>query len=100
LSVKKNKKKNFQELVDKYLSSVNLTLSQACTSSRRAQEYMLVYKVFESLNIEQYQNMNNRGHNNDKNNSKNSNHVQINYDLIEKSIKVYKTHQNVKDLDI
>jgi hypothetical protein len=78
---------------------VNLTLSRARTSSRRAREYMLVYKAFESLNIKQYQNTNNREHSSDKNNSINSNHVHINYNLIEKSIKVYKTHRNVKDFD-
>jgi hypothetical protein len=95
----KRTKKGFQELVDKCLSNVNLTLSRARTSSRRAREYMLVYKAFESLDIKQYQNTNNREHNSAKKENINSNSVYINYNLIEKSIKVYKTHRNAKDFD-
>jgi hypothetical protein len=95
----KENKKRFQELVDKCLSNVNLTLSWAHTSSRCAHEYMLIYKGFESLNTKQYQNTNIRVHNSGKNNIVNSNHVKVNYNLIEKSIKVYKTHRNVKDFD-
>jgi hypothetical protein len=59
-----------------------------------------MYKTFESLNTNQYQNTNNKVDNNDNNKRTNHNHVQINYNLIEKSIKVYKTHCNVKDFDI
>jgi hypothetical protein len=89
-------KKKFRALVDECLLVENLTLTWIWMSSRQAQEYMIAYKVFDAV----YRDTS-LGQSTPVGwelNSKWSD-VSLNHDLIEKSMKMYKMHQNICDID-
>jgi hypothetical protein len=91
---RKRSKKKFRELVDECLSVANLTLVRSRMCSRRAREYMIAYKVFDAIyhedqcTIEGAESESKWGD------------VNLNHELIEKSMKMYKTHRNVRDIDV
>jgi hypothetical protein len=93
---RKRSKAKFMELVSECLSAVNITLSHVRKCSRRAREYIIAYKVFAQVQRDeqstQQVNGTEQGTGIDES-------TQLNFDLIEKSIKTYKTHRNVMDFD-
>jgi hypothetical protein len=90
---RKSNKQKFRQLVDECLSSTHLTLSRIRKCSRRAREYMLVYRAVERVTQDRI----NESDNGDQTNP--SIKQQLNYELIEKSIKTYKSHRNAIDFD-
>jgi len=87
----KRSKDTFLKLVRRCTSTEDvLSVDQVRKCSRRAREYMLAYKSFEVLG--------NRNENGDAN-FFGEHVVTLNYKLIEKSIKTYKTHRNCLDTD-
>jgi hypothetical protein len=87
---RKRTKHGFRALVDDCLSTThNLTIDRVRKCSRRAREYMLAYKAFEELQTES------SGDGGDDSAILSF----LNFELVEKSIKSYKTHRNAKDFD-
>jgi hypothetical protein len=102
LSRKKSKEK-FEGLVNECLSRNNLTLSHVRKCSRRVREYMRAYKMFEKAGYTGNQSAQQVGQDNHESNKSNKTRdmsVQLNYELIEKTIKTYKSHRNARDFDV
>jgi hypothetical protein len=107
----KRTKKKYRELVDECLSVVNLTKTRVRKCSRRAREYMLAYLAYDSIKKEHAERTGSRvSHSADAvavaaNTSPPQTGKDIdrllymNYKLIEKSIKTFKTHRNARDFD-
>jgi hypothetical protein len=66
-------------------------------SAQRVQECMVLYKAYKRVALEERVAGNRGAHRNQYCTS--TDMVQFNYNLIEKSIKTYKTHCNAKDFD-
>jgi hypothetical protein len=88
---RKRRKESFGELVDKCLCTErNLQLEKVRKCSRRARDYMVAYKAIEEL----------QGQKKTKQTTCNSVTTdnkpcfEVNYHLIEKVMKMYKTHRN------
>jgi hypothetical protein len=91
--IRKRSKRKFMELVTDCLGQDNLSLSRVRKCSRRAREYMKAYKAFDDITHERSSTQP------ESDNTLTDSNVQVNYELIEKSIKTYKTHRNVRDFD-
>jgi hypothetical protein len=94
---RKRRKESFRLLVNECLcTSGNLKIDKVQKCSRRARDYIVAYKAIKVIQ-------------NKKNINKKTNHgselkhdkktFEVNYHLIEKAMKLYKTHQNTGDFD-
>jgi hypothetical protein len=93
--VRKRTKEAFRTLVDESLSLDNLDIVRVRKCSRRAREYMLLYKAYAQV-------MRSEGNKlpiSEINNRLQGLPTTLNYELIEKSIKTYKSHRNARDFD-
>jgi hypothetical protein len=97
LSMKRSKDQ-FRRLVNDSLSTKNLTLGRVRKCSKRARDYMLAYSAFESVSFE----MSGTPQllNGIRNGTDCSGRMKLNLDLIEKTMKVFKTHRNARDFDV
>jgi hypothetical protein len=112
----KKTKGAFQQLVEQCLSRENLSIAKVRKCSRRAREYMLAYKAFELVQEEHRA----RVHQTCKGAAASRRTLQtrtglsdtrqtgsktdpidmtFDYNLIQKSIKTYKSHRNARDFD-
>jgi hypothetical protein len=92
----KRTKGKFRLLVQECLSLTNLTKHSVRMSSRRAREYMLLYKTLHQMQLEQ------KAAANSNRNPSLPNHREpfnFNHELIEKTMKTYKSHRNAQDFD-
>jgi hypothetical protein len=94
---RKRSKAKFIELVHESLSGCNITLGQVRKCSRRAREYIIAYKVFDQVKCDIHSTQHKDGM---RGETECNESVQLNFDLIEKTIKAFKTHRNVADIDV
>jgi hypothetical protein len=98
----KRSKQSFRALVDKCLSPTNkLDIITVRKCARRAREYMVLYKAYERVLQQQKRQKSSV----EKDVDTSTDGIDdfktfFNYDLIEKSIKTYKTHRNIRDFDV
>jgi hypothetical protein len=92
----KRSKAKFMELVSECLSAVNIMLSHVRKCSCHVREYIIAYKVFAQVQRDEKSTQQVNG---TKQGTGIDVSTQLNFDLIEKSIKTYKTHWNVMDFD-
>jgi hypothetical protein len=113
----KQTKQTFHRLVDECLSRHNLTTAKVRKCSRRAREYMLAYKAFELVQDEykdqvhstsngttaekrtRHNKQSGRGVAKQKGTQNDPIDMTFDYNLIQKSIKTYKSHRNARDFD-
>jgi hypothetical protein len=99
---RKRSKEFFRSLVEESLSVANLTLSRVRKCSKRARDYMLAYKAFAVMEMDGDGTVPTElgTHGIDVVRAgDNTNKVVMNYSLIEKTMKTFKTHRNAKDFD-
>jgi hypothetical protein len=103
---RKRTKKKYRELVDECLSVVNLTKTRVRKCSRRAREYMLAYLAYDAIKKEHEDRMTRSRVSNTaadahptQTDTTLDTLLHMNYKLIEKSIKTFKTHRNARDFD-
>ncbi len=94
--LRKRTKEAFRTLVNESLSLDNLDIVRVRKCSRRAREYMLLYKAYEKV-MQSERNKLPRSKYNDRLQGL---PTTLNYELIEKSIKTYKSHRNARDFDV
>jgi hypothetical protein len=91
----KRTKEAFRTLVDVSLSLNNLDIVQVQKCSRQACKYMLLYKAYEQV----MQSERNKLPSSEFNDQLQGLPKTLNYELIKKSIKTYKSHWNARDCD-
>jgi hypothetical protein len=85
-------------LVNESLSTKNLTLGHVRKCSKRTCDYMLAYSAFKSVSVEMSDAL--QLSNGICNGTDCSGRMKLNLDLIEKTMKVFKTHHNTRDFDV
>jgi hypothetical protein len=100
ISRKKNKE-FFRLLVEESLSVGNLTLSRVRKCSKRARDYMLAYKAFAAASVDGARTVSTKAGMRESGTVviEDDKKVTMNYSLIEKTMKTFKTHRNAKDFD-
>jgi hypothetical protein len=94
---RKRRKDSFRLLVNECLSrNGNLQINRIRKCSRRARDYIVAYKAIEEIQNKKNVNKETNQRSDLKHDKKS---FEVNYHLIEKAMKLYKTHRNAGDFD-